>query len=146
MPTVLPRRRTALQFNMTPLIDIVFQLIIFFLAASHLARVESSQKVDLPEAESGQAELDAVTRRMLTVLPDETVLVGSKPITRARLGEMLRELAAERPGGEVEIRIRADRAAPYRAIEPLLLECARSGIWKVTFAVLRETNRPASKG
>jgi biopolymer transport protein ExbD len=74
-------------------------------------------------------------------LADETILVGGSPIGERGIADMLREFKAAQPEGEVELRIRSDRAAPYRAVEPLLLECARNGIWKVTFAVLREPTR-----
>jgi biopolymer transport protein ExbD len=144
MRTIIPRPRSSVGFNMTPAIDVVFQLIIFFLCTSHLARVESSQRVNLPDARSGQSEQDSVSRRIVTVLADETLLVGGSPIGERGIADMLRELKAAQPKGDIELRIRSDRAAPYRAIEPLLLECARNGIWKVSFAVLRESTRPST--
>ena len=44
------------------------------------------------------------------------------------------ELITDRP---LEVRIRSDRNVPYRVVEPVLLACARSGVWNVTFAVIR---------
>ena len=41
-------------FNMTPMIDVVFQLIIFFLLSSHLAKQETQLPLPLPEAISGR--------------------------------------------------------------------------------------------
>jgi biopolymer transport protein ExbD len=134
------RRRPALQLNLTPLIDVVFQLVIFFLATSHLARVESQQKVDLPEAESGRREKESPPRRLVvTVGPDERLFLGGGVISRAAFAELLRREAAERAERDVEVRIRADRAVPYRAVEPLLLECVRNGFQRVTFSVLQKT-------
>ena len=140
MAARVSRRRPPLQLNLTPLIDIVFQLVIFFLATSHLARVESQQAVDLPEAESGRREKDSLPRRLVvTVGPDETVHFGGKAISRAAFSELLRRESSERTDRDVEIRIRADRSVAYRAIEPLLLECVRNGFRHVTFAVLRRS-------
>ena len=51
-----PRQR-AIQLNMTPLIDVVFLLIIFFLVSSHLARQETQVELDLPTASSGEEEV-----------------------------------------------------------------------------------------
>lgn len=133
------RRRTSLHLNLTPLIDVVFQLVIFFLATSHLARVESQQAVDLPTAESGQREKTSSPRRIVvTVQPDERVYFAGNAITRAGFTEILRREAAERADQEVEIRIRADRDVAYRAVEPLLIECVRNGFRRVTFAVLQK--------
>jgi hypothetical protein len=42
----------------------------------------------------------------------------------------------ERLGGDLEVRVRADRSVPYRMVTPILLACAEAGIWNVTFAVV----------
>ena len=41
-------RSGGLRPNLTPLIDVIFNLIIFFLATSHFARSEPTETVDLP--------------------------------------------------------------------------------------------------
>jgi biopolymer transport protein ExbD len=48
------RRRTSHTPNLTPLIDIVFLLLVFFMLTSHFVRDEVLN-IDLPEAESGDA-------------------------------------------------------------------------------------------
>ena len=56
--------RGSLGFNMTPMIDVVFLLIIFFLVSSHLAQQEVQLELDLPGAGTGQrAEQDDAPRR-----------------------------------------------------------------------------------
>ena len=132
--------RGSLGFNMTPMIDVVFLLIIFFLVSSHLVRQDTQmelEELNLPTADSGQpAEEDQVRRVVVNVLPDPTsggrFVVGGRPITTRELGELI----AYGTGRQMEVRIRADRTVPYRAVEPLMVTCARSGVWKVTFAVV----------
>ena len=59
------------RFNMAPLIDVVFLLIIFFLVSSHLAQQEVQLELDLPTAASGQSPGEDQTRRVVVnVLPD----------------------------------------------------------------------------
>lgn len=48
-------RRTSHVPNLTPLIDIVFLLLIFFMLTSHFVREESIE-IDLPEAETGESK------------------------------------------------------------------------------------------
>ena len=48
------RRRTSFIPNLTPLIDIVFLLLVFFMLTSHFVRDEVIN-IDLPEADSGDA-------------------------------------------------------------------------------------------
>ena len=40
-------------------------------------------------------------------------------------------------GQDLEVRIRSDRTVPYARVEPVMLSCAKAGIWNVTFAVYR---------
>jgi biopolymer transport protein ExbD len=136
--------RGSIGFNMTPMIDVVFLLIIFFLVSSHLARQETQVAVDLPGAvTSDRREEENVRRLIVNVLSETQILVGTQPIEPARLETLLnyesrRSLGAghTRP---LEVRIRTDRTVPYRTVEPILLACARSGIWNVKFAVINNT-------
>lgn len=48
------RRRSSHMPNLTPLIDIVFLLLVFFMLTSHFVRYEA-MNIDLPVAESGKA-------------------------------------------------------------------------------------------
>ena len=124
-------------FNMTPLIDVVFLLIIFFLLSSHLARQETQLPLPLPAAASGQSEIAPDRPRVtINVLADGTLLVAGRTVVAADLAGLLRERLAQH-GGALEVRIRSDRGAAYRFIEPVLLACARAGIWNVAYAVGR---------
>jgi biopolymer transport protein ExbD len=125
---------------MTPLIDCVFQLQMFFLLTSQFARQEYQQELNLPQAESGQAEVHPVRHRVVVhVLADESISVAGTKTSPAefqeRLGQLLHQASAE----EVELRIRADHRVAYRVVEPLLLSCARNGVWRINFAVVRKS-------
>ena len=123
-------------FNMTPMIDVVFLLIIFFLVSSHLAKQEAQMALPLPIAESGEKPIDESRRLTLNVTADGTLLLAGRRIDRDELKQRLQQARSEH-GSDVEIRIRGDRRVPYAAIAPIMLSCARSGIWKVTFGVYR---------
>ncbi|MBN1589385.1 MAG: biopolymer transporter ExbD [Pirellulales bacterium] len=130
-----------LGFNMTPMIDVVFLLIIFFLVSSHLAQQEVQLELDLPTAASGRrAEAEGKARRIVVnVLPktrdERRIMVGGRLFDSDELGRLIR-FERERTEGALEVRIRSDRRVPYRDIEPVMLACARSGVWDVTFAVV----------
>jgi biopolymer transport protein ExbD len=122
-------------FNMTPMIDIVFQLIIFFLLSSHLAKQEKQVPLPLPAAASGQAMADADRPRLtINVLGDGTLLVASRPVALEELRQLLSERKAAH-GDRLEARIRADESVAWRHIEPVLPACAQAGIWNVSYAV-----------
>lgn len=135
----IPRRATATEasINMTPMIDVVFQLIIFFLVTSHFARQEAHLPLPLPAADSAALpKEDDKPRLVINVTADGTLLFSGRSLTPPDLQTRLSERIAEL-GKDVEVRIRADRSVPYRHIEPVLLACARAGIWNVNYAVYR---------
>ena len=127
---------TGVGFNMTPMIDVVFQLIIFFLLSSHLARQETQLPLSLPTAASGQAApADEMPRLTVNVLANGTLLVGGRAIEPADLAALLLDRKNEH-GNALEVRIRSDRSVPYHFVEPILLACTQAGLWKISFAVL----------
>ena len=124
-------------FNMTPMIDVVFLLIIFFLVSSHLAQQEVHMQLPLPVAESGQRPTESESARLtVNVLSDGALVLGGRHVSPDELRQQLAEKAAE-TGETLEVRVRGDRQATYDVVEPVLLACARAGIWNVTFAVYR---------
>jgi biopolymer transport protein ExbD len=125
-------------FNITPLIDVVFLLIIFFLVASHFIRNENVERIELPLASQGKDDEESSHRLVVTVIPTGEVLFGTTVITREEFEQRLQVLIAEQGTGTTELRIRADRSVLYSRIEPLLLTAARHGVTRVRFAVLRE--------
>lgn len=136
----VPRRGLGNEvgFNMTPMIDVVFQLIIFFLVSSHLAKQEVQLQLPLPAADSGEnLKEDDKPRLTVNVLADGTLLLAGREVTRSELAGRLAERIADL-GRDVEVRIRSDRSVAYRHVEPIMLACARSGIWNVTYAVYRK--------
>jgi len=135
----VPRRNigNTVDFDMTPMIDIVFQLIIFFLLTGHLVRQETQMQLPLPVASSGQEEMDDQTPRVtINVGSDGQVYLGSGAVNIAELTQLLAEKRAA-AGSGLEVRIRSDRRVPYRVVEPIMLTCTQVGIWNVTFAVTR---------
>ncbi len=56
-----PRARSPVSFNMTPMIDVVFMLIIFFMLVSNFASVENLE-LDLPDPDHSQAAKVKLTR------------------------------------------------------------------------------------
>ena len=134
------RRRVSLRFSMTPLIDVTFLLVTFFLAASQLVRIDAGERVELPEATlAAPAEGAAANRVTVTVAADGTLRVAGAVRTRAFVAALVAEAAGRaKDGGPVpEVRLRCDRAAPFREVEPLLVACAAAGVRDVKFAVLR---------
>ena len=138
-PRYKPARKFG--FNMTPMIDVVFLLIIFFLVSSHLARQENQIEMQLPVAKSADDDVQQDTPRVtVNVKEDGTTWVGGRPVSPDGLAQRL-AAARQQQGDNLEVRIRGSRLAPYAFFEPIMLACTESEIWNVTFAVYREDVR-----
>jgi len=128
-------------FNMTPMIDVVFLLIIFFLVSSHLARQESQMDLDLPTASTGQDDLELETPRItINVKADGSLWLAGRPIAKDQLKQKFIE-AKSKQGDEIEVRIRGSRDAPYSTVEPVMLACTGAKIHNVKYVVYREATK-----
>jgi biopolymer transport protein ExbD len=126
---------------MTPMIDVVFLLIIFFLVSSHLARQESQIDLDLPIAVSGADDVDQETPRLtINLQGDGSLWLAGRPIPVTELKNSF-IAAREKEGDNIEVRIRGSRSAPYSTVEPIMLACTGAGIWNVTYAVYQQEQR-----
>ena len=140
-----PKRRIGLHLNMTPMIDVVFLLIIFFMTVAEFSRIET-EEVELPVADEAEIEENAPPGRLVINVNKNGALVVAKhqvdfPTLQAWLGK---ESAARRTGkGEInlEVLVRSDGRAKFGYIQDIMLECARNGIWQVSFAALTEESR-----
>ena len=119
---------------MTPMIDVVFLLIIFFLVSSHLARQENRLPLDLPVATSFDP-LDP-TKAALTITLDKAAKtrVSGDVVDQEKLQQILRDLIAKR-GRSAAIRIRVDGQVQYSFVEPILREAAIAGVTDASIAV-----------
>ncbi len=100
-----PRRHTP---NLTPLIDIVFLLLIFFLLTSHFVKDESLDIV-LPEAESATAFED---EDILEIIIDQDggIIVNERHINPDKLDDILRQSLQGR--NKKQVVLRGDQSVP----------------------------------
>lgn len=134
---VRPVKRGA-AFNITPMIDVVFNLVIFFLVASHFARNEASEPVALPTATQAQAEDEDPRRVVITIQADGGLSVKGHTYSAKEVEAIIREGAGDDPAGYA-VRFRADKQSRFASVEPLMKTCAKLGITQVGFNVIERS-------
>jgi len=135
MRTPTAGHRREFRVNMTPMIDVVFLLIIFFLVSSHLAQQESQLPLPLPVASSGEdAAANETNRVVVNIKSDGTMLLAGRSVGPEQLLARL-ENESDASRREVEVRVRGDRHVPFEFVQRVLLAISKAGINKVTFAV-----------
>jgi biopolymer transport protein ExbD len=130
--------KSGVGFNMTPMIDLVFLLMIFFLLGSRLARRENQLALSSPLTESGQAlppdaDFDPVVIRILHTESGPAWEVNSSPV--ASLDEVRGALAAvARIKRDVPVILDADRSASLGDVIDVLDLSRQAGLTKIQFA------------
>lgn len=95
--------------NMTPLVDVILQLVIFFMVTAQFA-VLPGLKLALPEMGSGSL-VQTDERLEVSITSQNDLFFEGQPTTLARLGDLLDLTGAD--GREVVVLITADREADY---------------------------------
>lgn len=112
--------------ELTPVIDIVFLLLIFFLVATTFQQAEREIQVALPEAESA-SPLSAVLREIvINVRADGSLIVGGAAMALEDLRSLVRDATERNPDQKVSVR--GDKDAPYGSVARVLDVCKASGV------------------
>ncbi len=106
------RRRHEVTVDITPMIDVVFLLIIFFMTTAQFARMTRAD-VELPVEKGEQRELPEEAGIVINITRDGELIVSDRTVDLAELQSIVRaQIAAEdRPARQLKLLIRADRNA-----------------------------------
>lgn len=129
--------------NVTPMIDVIMVLIVFYLIVGKLA-VDQSARVRLPAAFAGMTD----TQRGITlaILPSDVenappvILLEGQPVTIAALPDAIRMRMPELASGKqlVPLHLRADRRLTYGAVQPLIDACRQAGVLTMKLVASRD--------
>jgi len=130
-------RRDQAEIDMTPMIDVVFQLIIFFIVTIQMEKemnpdIKLPDAPDAPEITSGQPS---------TTLVVEVDRHGWISIHNAKMsGNQLLGVIQGRFNryGEFPVLIRGDGRTKHNDIRKVMDICTRVGLWRINFAGIKE--------
>ena len=123
------------RFNLTPMIDMVFLLIIFFIVSNNMIQQDSAIQIDLPEAETGTFPQEQQTKCLtITISQSGELYVGTEVFGMEKLRQLMVECRKDWEE-EAEVRIRTHKSIHYGEVKPILQMAAESGIIHVSFAV-----------
>ena len=120
--------------NVTPMIDVVMCLIVFYLIVGHLV-MEREGLARLPESAQGVDQDDYVEPIVLTIINADRVSVDGVDTRLDRLESVLSGKRAQRP--DVTIRLRAGREMTYEIVEPVIEACRSAGVASLELATER---------
>lgn len=130
-----PEEREELEINLTPLIDVVFLLLIFFMVSTTFER-PALLRIDLPEATTAETEvLPELVEFVVTddgrLFVDDQELVDLRQATvQAALAERFRQAP------DAVLVVRADAGAAHGLVVRVLDSAAAEGIRRVSIATV----------
>ncbi len=120
------------KFQMAPMIDMVFLLLIFFMCASSISQTRTL-KLELPTATKGVVPKERPDRWTVNVFADGSLYSGDRPVTVDDLKAEVQQRLRETPS--TKIYLRADANAEHRHIKKVLNAMAAIGVDDFIFAV-----------
>jgi len=126
-------------FQMAPMIDMVFLLLVFFMTVSTLAQ-EEKVPLALPESETSEVADEVADRGTISLetRADGSLqrYLGSVAVTRAEMQTQLKAAVSANP--DLRINVRAMRETPFRDIRQVLRDCAEAGAYDIIYATHQE--------
>lgn len=129
--------------NMSPMIDMVFLLLIFFMVASHLTSMERIP-VPLPVADKAKVPKEARDRQLVTIRAvdnsgeDAEIFMNLQVVDLERFTTAMGNLFE---GNEnLQVYLRADRRVKHKHIKKVMEACAGVGIVDIIFGTFESGN------
>ncbi len=119
------------EFEMTPMIDVVFLLIAFFMTLISFISSELI-KLELPEAEESIIPEDPDERQYISIDVEGQSYWGAKPILYESLALELEKAKQRNP--RLKVYLRADANSPHRYVNKVMSACAQAQIFDIIFA------------
>jgi len=134
-------RREEVDLNITPLIDIVFLLLIFFMVSTTFQK-ESELRVQLPEAEQRET-VQPQSPLEIVISADGQYAIGGRTLADNSLSTLIQSLrSAVGEDREQPLIVRADARTPHQAVVRAMDAAARLGLSRLSIATAQQSDEP----
>lgn len=123
-----------IEVDMSPMIDMVFLLLIFFIVASIV--IDEKVPIEIPDAAYAKVPEDTTGRLVVSVNKDDKMFIGPMPVDIEQLKERLEiELEAD---PNLRILIRSGGDVKYKTNEKIMVACAEVGASDLIYSAFEE--------
>jgi len=127
MPVHIKKGTALNSLSMTPLLDIVFLLLIFFLVATRFAEEDRELEVMLPTASEAKPLIDKPKEIFINIDDMGIYFVGNSKVDIENMEKLLASADMNNPMGQTVV-IRADKRCTWDAVVAAINACHRAGI------------------
>ena len=130
--------------DMTPMIDVVFELIIFFVVTLKMAQ-EKDETIRLEDGKHGivlTPEELPPGHMIVDIAKNGRISMNNGTMTPEQVGQRVKD--RYRRYGEFPVLIRADYRVKHEYVARVMNACTANGIWKIAFVAVqdRKSGRP----
>lgn len=122
--------------NLTPMIDVVFTLLVFFMLATTFAERERFLDLELPYASNSTARQEQPQELVINVSREGGVWVDGHAMQGEQLAKVLSDAASR--DRRTMVTIRGDRRGYYNEVVHVLDECLQAGLENVSLGALEQ--------
>lgn len=123
-------------FQLAPMLDVVFLLLIFFVVTQKFILNEQDLKVKVPTAPKTTEETSRAIDEIIINAREQdgelVITIDRNIFTREQLAQMLRRMVAVNPSQPV--RIRGDAEMRWQKVADVISTCTQAGVWNVSFS------------
>ena len=123
--------------NLTPMIDIVFLLIIFFMVGTKFSELERKIGLQPPQVNDSGALSAAPEAKTVNVFRDGRIELDNQPVSITELVGQLSAAVAQYPA--IGVLVRGDANGRFQSVASVLAACSKAGLRKMGVSV-RITN------
>ncbi|WP_442485221.1 ExbD/TolR family protein [Aeoliella sp. SH292] len=133
MPVTVRKGLSENTLNLTPLIDMVFLLLIFFLVATRFEEEERDMAINLPKASAAEPTIFPGKEIFVTITPTGEFFLDGQQYTAGSLEQKLKSLHQDNPGKQ-RVKIRADEKSLTTHLVTVMNACNQASIRDYTIA------------
>jgi biopolymer transport protein ExbD len=112
--------------DFVPMVDVLFNLLIFFLLATSIAQAEREVRIALPESRAAGPITAALRDIIINVDAGGRIIVAGRELSGDELDAAVREAVGRNPAQKVSVR--GDRAVAYGQVARVLDICKGAGV------------------
>ncbi len=129
----MPRTEEDSDINLTPMLDVVFIMLIFFIVTATFIK-QAGIDVTRPEAETGEQK--PTVSVLVAIGPEGSIWIDKKRVDEAAVRSQIEKLHAENPKGGLVVQ--ADKAAKYKKVAAVLNAARAAGVTEVAISTTQE--------
>ena len=123
--------------NLTPMIDVLFLLIIFFVVGTKFIDSEKQIELKVPQVTDKGALTAAPEKKVVSIFRDGQIMLDRKSVTLEQLTQQLAAARAQYKG--LGVLVRGDGGTPFQQVASVLNACKQAGVAELGISVQMAT-------